>query len=289
MNDIVISQATSRDREALRRVSQACYEDDYVLAILEDMLQTGTVLLASSREEPAGFVYFDTALDGSTWLSSLRVIPSRRRQGIGEALCRAGERVATEAGSQEIRLWTAESNAAARALFEDLSYHHITDFTRWWRALEAEEPRQPTPVTDPSGVPGGIRHSTLLEDSRGYVPLSLKFCRFEDTLEALPERGGLYLTANGDPLVLDDEIWEMFDSPTVELTLLGDDLRGAIEAALGHAAAAGREGVGTYLPYGTPWAERARRIGLELGTWGRHARLYAKKILGEDGGDRPSL
>ena len=279
MNKVAISPAGPEEKEAVRRVSRACYEDDYVLVVLDHMLQSGTLLLARIAQEAAGFVYFDLALDGSLWLSSLRVVPSRRGQGIGAALCRAGEALAREAGSDAIRLWTAESNAPARTLFEGLGYRHVTDFTRWWMQVGPETSESPPDALNSLGGWSAIGQSSVLQASKGFLPFDLKFCRFGADLKGrLESSGWLYADARRVPIVLNPDIWNEFKSQTVELTVLGDEVEASVKAAAGYASEASLEAVGTFLPYGVSWAETARRAGLKMGTWGRHARLYVKQI-----------
>ncbi len=278
MNSVAISPAGPEDKEAVHRVSRACYEDDYVLFILDHMLQSGTLLLARVAQEATGFVYFDLARDGSLWLRSLRVVPSRRRQGIGEALCRAGETLARKTGSDAVRLWTAESNAPARALFEGLGYRHVADFWRWWLEVGPETSGSPPEAVDSVGW-STIDQSSLLRASKGFLSLDLKFCHLgADLKRKLAGSGRLFADARGVPVVLDPDTWTEFKSRTLELTVLGDDVEASVGAAARHASGANLEAVGTFLPYGVSWANKAQRAGLKLGTWGRHARLYAKQI-----------
>ena len=279
MIKVAISPAGPEEKEAVRRVSRACYEDDYVLAVLDHMLRNGTLLLARVAQEAAGFVYFDLALDGGLWLSALRVVPSRRKQGIGAALCRAGEALARKAESDAIRLWTAESNAPARALFESLGYRHVTDFTRWWLEVGPETSESPPDALDSVGGWSAIGQSSLLQASKGFLPLDLKFCRFGANLK--PRLGSsewLYADARGVPILLNPDIWNEFETPTVELTVLGDEVEASVKAAVGYASEANLEAVGTFLPYGVSWAKTARGAGLKMGTWGRQAGLYEKQI-----------
>ncbi len=279
MSSVAISPAGPDDKEAVRCVSRACYEDDYVLSYLDHMLQSGTLLLARVAQEAAGFVYFDLALDGSLWLRSLRVVPSRRRRGLGAALCRAGETLARKAGSDAIRLWTGESNAPARALFEGLGYRHVADFTRWWLEIGPETSGSPPEAVDSVGEWSAIDQSSLFRASKGFLPLDMKFCRLgADLKRKLASSGWLCADARGVPVVLNPDIWKEFNNRTLELTVLGDDVEASIKAAAGYASGATLEAVGTFLPYGGPWAKKARRASLETGTWGRHARLYAKQI-----------
>lgn len=279
MNNVAISPAGPKDQEAVRRVSRACYEDDYVLSYLDHMLQNGVLLLAGVAQKAVGFVYFDLALDGSLWLRSLRVVPSQRRRGVGSALCRAGEALAREAGSDAIRLWTGVSNVPARALFEGLGFRPLADFTRWWLEIGPETSGSPPEAVDSVGEWSAIDQSSLLHASKGFLPLDMKFCRFGAYLKRkLVSSGRLYAAARGVPVVLNPDIWKEFKSQTLELTVLGDDIEASVKAAAGYASGANLEAVGTFLPYGESWAKKARRAGLETGTWGRHARLHAKQI-----------
>lgn len=274
-----ITRAKPSEKAVLTRISRACYADDYVLALLDDMLRRGTLLLARRAGAAAGFVYFERALDDSLWLSALRVVPEQRRLGIATALCRAGEPLAEEKEIDAIRLWTAGSNTAAQGVFEGLRYAHVADFTRWWREVGPQpQGSPPSPQVGPDTF-DTLERSAILDASHGFLPLDLKFCRYGEIVrERLLASGQVFVTPHGTPLVLNADIWDEFESPTLELTILGDDLRASVVAAERRAADLELEAVGTYLPYGSPWAERAREAGLDLGTWGSHARLYEKRV-----------
>jgi ribosomal protein S18 acetylase RimI-like enzyme len=63
---------------------------------------------------------WSTALE--CYLAELYVIPSRRRQGLGRALMEAAIDLARERGADYMDLGTAETDVAARALYESLGF-----------------------------------------------------------------------------------------------------------------------------------------------------------------------
>ncbi len=262
----------------------ATAEDDYLLQMMDVFLATGTVFLARIGDQPAGVVKVDRALDGSSWLSALRVVPSFRRQGLGAALCHACDAAGAQWGSTAIRLWTGARNLEANGVFASVGYHRVGLFTRWWGEVEPDRRDLPERPASAGEVLTRARTAAVYEASRGYVPLRLRFCRLsEPLLEDLHQADRLYLDAKGRPCVLDPEIWRDFERDVVELTVLGDDLSAQVGAASRLGAASGMVSVGAYLPYEPPWPTRAARAGLTMGTWGTRAVLYEKRLVPADG------
>ncbi len=275
----MIAKASRSDEAALRQICLDSSEDDWVLDSLEAFLNKGTVLLASIGEEPVGFVKVDVAMDGSGWLNALRVVPSRRRKGIATALCRACEEVAVEAGSRAIRLWTDSTNVPANALFTRLSYRRIAEFTRWWTRIPPDALETPLKAPNSEEALSRIVESEIYQDSKGYVPLCLQFCNLSlALLEALVTSDRLYLDSVGAPCVLDLEVWRAFNEKIVELTVLGDNLRAQVQAAVDHGSRLRQEAMGTFLPSGETWSKMAAQAGLGRGTWGTHALLCERQI-----------
>ncbi len=276
---VEITRGTLHDREAVREVCEACYEDDYILRMGDAFLSTGTVLLArAEEEEPVGLVRLTVAMDGSSWLSALRVVPSRRRKGIGGVLCRACEDVARENRSTVIRLWTEETNEAAYSLFRELSYRTVRVFTRWWTSEMADLP-VPEPARDIHEAWRRVLEADVYQASAGYTPLSLRFCRMSEPLLAeLADAGRLFLDSSGAPCVLDSHVWGSFGQKMVEVTVLGDDIAAQLRAA-GAFAPSDYVGVGTFLPADDPWPDLAERAGLQQGSWGNRAVLCEKSIV----------
>lgn len=279
MHSVAISPARWEDVDAIRAVSDACLDHDYVLDMLDAFLASGSVLVARDVDTPVGYVKVERALDDSSWLSALRVVPNHRRLGIGARLCRACEVAARRAGSTLLRLWTSRHNAPAMGLFEALTYRRVGSFTRWWGELDQLHSASPSRPADAGSAWHGVHNSTLHEASGGYAPVELKFCRLDASLlETLRASHRLYRDRRGAACVLDGESWSAFGDPTVELTLLGDDVRAQVAAAAGFGAERDARYVGAFLPAGPAWDRQAEAAGLQPASWGRFATLYEKDL-----------
>lgn len=276
-SNVEISRADVRDRDAVRQVCEACYKDDYILRMGDRFLTTGTVLMARVKDEPVGLVRLTTTIDGAGWLSALRVVPSKRHEGVGTALCRACEEVAARNGSGTMRLWTEETNDAAYSLFRGLSYRKVGVFTRWWgEALgEGEVPRASREVGD---IWPRVSATKLYGASR-YVPIELRFCRLSETvIRNLASSQRLYQDDLGGPCILDRDVWKAFGEDMVELTLLADNVAAQVRAAWALASGTSSHRMGTFLPAGEPWSGIAEDAGLREGDWGNRA-VLCEKVL----------
>ena len=85
------------------------------------------VLVAHAGEEPVGLAVlrlrpalWSTALE--SYLAELYVVPKHRGQGLGRALMEAAIDLARERGADYMDLGTAETDTAARALYESLGF-----------------------------------------------------------------------------------------------------------------------------------------------------------------------
>ncbi|WP_209316200.1 ribosomal protein S18-alanine N-acetyltransferase [Haematospirillum sp. 15-248] len=90
------------------------------------MLETSIVFgrLAVAGEQPAGFALF-RAMAGEAEVLTLAVDPDYRRRGIAITLLKACQVEAGTRGAQKVFLEVAESNAAARTLYQALRYETI--------------------------------------------------------------------------------------------------------------------------------------------------------------------
>lgn len=94
---------------------------------LRAMLANGELVVLLAGEGPAGFAQlrflrtvWSNAL--SVYLEELYVVPARRGEGIGRALLDAAMATAREGGADRIDLNTAETDEAARALYESAGF-----------------------------------------------------------------------------------------------------------------------------------------------------------------------
>jgi ribosomal protein S18 acetylase RimI-like enzyme len=83
------------------------------------------VLLGGEGPDAVAVLRFRPSLWSETldcYLEELYVVPDRRGEGIGEALMRAAMRTARKEGAAHMDLGTAETDTAARALYEKLGF-----------------------------------------------------------------------------------------------------------------------------------------------------------------------
>jgi ribosomal protein S18 acetylase RimI-like enzyme len=92
-----------------------------------ELLETGdvTVLLGGDGPDGLAVLRFRPSLWSETldcYLEELYVVPNRRGQGLGQALMEAAMDLARERGAAHMDLGTAETDTAARALYEKLGF-----------------------------------------------------------------------------------------------------------------------------------------------------------------------
>lgn len=112
-------------------------------AFLLERLQRGDAQLFIARDEQGmaqGFTQLyplqsSLALAPSWLLSDLFVLPSARRQGVGEALMNAARAYAEANGACGLQLETAKTNLAGQALYERLGYVRDELYLTYWLSL----------------------------------------------------------------------------------------------------------------------------------------------------------
>ena len=112
-------------------------------AFLLERLQRGDAQLFIARDEQGmaqGFTQLyplqsSLSLAPAWLLSDLFVLPSARRQGVGEALMNAARGYAEASGACGLQLETAKTNLAGQALYERLGYVRDELYLTYWLSL----------------------------------------------------------------------------------------------------------------------------------------------------------
>lgn len=112
-------------------------------AFLLERLQRGDAQLFIARDEQGmaqGFTQLyplqsSLSLAPAWLLSDLFVLPSARRQGVGEALMNAARAYAEASGACGLQLETAKTNLAGQALYERLGYVRDELYLTYWLRL----------------------------------------------------------------------------------------------------------------------------------------------------------
>jgi ribosomal protein S18 acetylase RimI-like enzyme len=114
-----------------------------VRTFLEERMRRGDSTLLIARDgagRALGFVqlypfHSSLAMAPAWLLSDLYVVPTARRQGVGEDLMNAARAYAANTGACGIQLETAKTNLAGQALYERLGYARDEVFFTYWLSL----------------------------------------------------------------------------------------------------------------------------------------------------------
>lgn len=135
---ICIKQVGSDHAGILSEIHRRCFEDAWDEKAMADLLATPgtTALLALDENEsaslPCGFVMFRKAADEIETFS-LAVLPNKRRRNIASSLMNELVRLTREAGGGRIFIEYADTNEAARALYERLGYEPVGRRSGYYR------------------------------------------------------------------------------------------------------------------------------------------------------------
>ena len=136
---MVVRRATVADAAAIGRLLHDFnteYDDptpgpDKLADRIEQLLEGGdtAVLLAGPGPDGLAVLRFRTALWSEAlecYLAELYVVPAMRGRGLGRALMNAAIAFARERGADYMDLGTAETDVAARSLYESLGFSNRT-------------------------------------------------------------------------------------------------------------------------------------------------------------------
>jgi N-alpha-acetyltransferase 10/11 len=128
-----IQSASLRDLGALRRLEQACFQEDaWPLLDLIAVLTWSDVIKLKAIEdgEMIGFAACDPRpSEHTSWIATIGVDPRYQRRGIGRALLRACE---DRTKMPRMRLTVRMSNEAAISLYEKEGYRSVDIWKRYY-------------------------------------------------------------------------------------------------------------------------------------------------------------
>jgi ribosomal protein S18 acetylase RimI-like enzyme len=119
-----------------RLAAQAFAEYDGQPTItMQRLVRSGSTWLAWQGHAPVGFVTVHPLTHGSVDLCAIAVEENARGRGIGRALLAHVEQTVVEAGLNEIRLHTAQSNLSALELFLKCGFRLEQRMPRFYRGV----------------------------------------------------------------------------------------------------------------------------------------------------------
>jgi ribosomal protein S18 acetylase RimI-like enzyme len=152
---VLIRRARPDDYETVGRITEAAYEeflegpDDYYRVALRDAEKRDReaelwvavgedgAILGSVTWCPSGSPWRELSVDGEGEFRMLAAAPDARGRGVGEALVRHCEALATTAGASRMWLTTIDAMTHAREIYSRLGYRHVPD--RDWYPEEMPE------------------------------------------------------------------------------------------------------------------------------------------------------
>ncbi|RFU36750.1 GNAT family N-acetyltransferase [Actinomadura logoneensis] len=97
------------------------------VAVMEERLRTGCVVLWEVDGEPVAMAGRTPALDGMSRVAPVYTRPAHRRRGYGAAVTAAVTRSALDAGVRHIVLFTDLSNPTSNGIYRAVGYRPVTD------------------------------------------------------------------------------------------------------------------------------------------------------------------
>lgn len=126
MAEIIIKTMKPEDVEKVYRVEEACFSVPWSLENFRNIFRYGEnyYLTAWDGDEIVGFIGL-MAVAGEGDITNVAVLPSHRKQGIGDLLVRSMIALAKEKEISKIMLEVRASNEAAIHLYEKYGFEFI--------------------------------------------------------------------------------------------------------------------------------------------------------------------
>lgn len=126
MAEIIIKQMTPEDVEKVHQVEEACFSVPWSMENFQNIFRFGEnyYLTAWDGEEIVGFIGL-MAVMGEGDITNVAVLPTHRKQGIGDRLVASVIALAKEKEISKIMLEVRASNEAAIHLYEKYGFEFL--------------------------------------------------------------------------------------------------------------------------------------------------------------------
>lgn len=272
-----IRRASLRDYDDVAELCRvAVGEDDYAIQYLNRAILRHVVHLAfDGKGRLVGMMVSSPAVDGSRWLRMARTHPDVRRQGVASAILDTIAGLARAGGVPALRLWTEASNRAAMSSATSAGFHEVGRFTRVVGPA-ARGPRKANPRAFDENLWDLVRSSPILAKGHGYASHDWTFVPAERPIVFVLAAKGHFFAWERHLLALAQPDPEP-EAP-LSFTAWAGEPDELFREACRQAAALGRREATTFIPHDRDLLAAARRSGFRVGTWGREAVVFEKKI-----------
>ncbi len=274
--------AEAADRERIIEVCRTVNVDDYVIDDFEKWFGRGSVLLAERGTETLGMLRTSVLLDGSGWVSSVRVRSEIQSRGIGRALtAEALSRLGT-GGVRLVRLMTSAANHRAIRSFGAAAFREETRM----HVLVRDQGATKAPDTAPLAVVGitpdseEVRQAPQVAAMAGLIALDYQILApTPEAVESLARLGSLHEDATGSLAVVTTHERGGTGRLSIQPTVTAPAMYDAI-VALAEGMRIGS--VHCFVPKGTPLEPLLVR-GFHLSSWAAEAVVMRTDLPGSPG------
>lgn len=272
-----VQLAVPADCRALAALCRAAVgPDDYVLDYLPEMIAHKEILVTVVSGHIRAMTGLTECADRALWIGQLRTHPKWRRRGFSRMLLDYAYGRVVRERRPGLRLWTSQSNVAARRLFESDGFQRVTTFSRM---VASPLPGGQLQALGPGRTRGLLqrwRRSLFGTEGKGYLAHRWRFTRLsEPIVRRWSTRGQLRAGSRSSVLMLaEDE-----NDRDLHVAVLAGGKDGLL-AGRRAAGAKGFSNVQVFLPETRRALAAARRAGFRKATWGTRAILYERSPRG---------
>ena len=271
-------------RVVVRLCRRAAGPGDYVLSILNEVIEDKGLFLAWKNGELVGMANFEKCIDGSGWLSMARTDPAWRGRGV--ALFLQGM-IAAHARHKRIgilRLWTSSRNKPSIRACIKGGFKQVCEAARISYDLKGAQGHQ-MPHFQPISFQAmssaksleDLQNSSYLSRMNWYLGYKRHILKADTRLmEKLLYRGELYTAGKSSFLLTKPE--NIRRQRVASFTLLTGPLASSLRTISAVASILGASVVEAFVPYDRYLLRITRTLGFHEDPWGKRCIVFEKAI-----------
>jgi N-acetylglutamate synthase-like GNAT family acetyltransferase len=263
----MIRNASTADEDELRQLCVIINEEDYVLDLLSQWVEEGSLLVCEEGGTIVGMIRCTTSRDHQGHLGAVRVHPQYRRRGIATALT---EYSISQCRTPVVRLAVVD-NEASENLVRKMGFNQVAAFTPFKRSLLDIPPVSYREAT-------GKEALSLLRKSRMFIEnaslLSTSFMFYTPTEELLDSLFIAISKEKNTLIVCDFAVEEALGSAS-QIAYCDCDPQ-LVRAALYESKKRGMKEVWAVIPKEDPVMNQLKECGFD--GWGKTIKVFERRV-----------
>jgi len=272
-----IRRATRRDKPGILRVCRAIWKDDYIIPAFDRLYRANIFFVAVKEKEIVGLLRVHKTFDGQGFMSSLRVHPKHRREGIATALNEGCVRATRQWGGRRLRLWSEGWNRPAHLAARSMGYRETGRFWRYRATPKKGGPRFDSGMG--SFSPTKLLNSPYRRACRGYLAHDFEFVDWrKGILQRLSGANRIRRVDDTSAGIVDPRTWRRYRYRAVEVFLLSGEPGPFLSAARSYARDHKFRLVTGYFPKTKEVVRAMKETGYQKVDWGHPAVLFEMRV-----------